>query len=81
MNKIQSLDLLDDILDELEYYENSKCQEIREDEYDTDEEELEVLDYEGEESLFGNDREPDMPVLGKRQRPQQFESNYDHGAL
>ena len=72
---------LDDILNELEYYENSKCQEVRDDEYDSDEEELEVLDYEAEESVFGNDREPDMPVLGKRQRQQESISNYDHGSL
>ena len=77
VNKIQELD---DILDELEQYENSKCQEMRDDEYDSDEEELEVLDFE-EDSVFGNDREPDMPVLGKRQRPQEFETNYDHGAM
>ena len=53
---------------------------MRDDEYDSDEEELEVLDFE-EESVFGNDREPDMPLLGKRQRPQEFETNYDHGAM
>ena len=47
---------LDDLLDELEFEDAKiKEKEMTEIEYDSDDEELECLDYEPQDSIFGNE--------------------------
>ena len=54
--KQKSLDALDELLDELEF-EDAKIEEkeMTEIEYDSDDEELECLDCEPQDSIFGNE--------------------------